>query len=95
MTKAGKRLLQFGDGTGTDYHDAYCNALIGGDCSCGLPAAVAAIEAEAVAARNAEIAAAVEAYRLIEPNEPDYPGPYYDGWHAALDAVLTIVEGTP
>ena len=86
MTESGKRLLE-----GLRLHGGHGTMF----CDWRPEPHIAAIEAEAVAARNVEIAAAVEAYRLIEPNEPDYPGPYYDGWHAALDAVLTIVEGTP
>jgi hypothetical protein len=33
----------------------------------------------------------IASLHLIEPNEPDLPGPYYDGWHAALDAVEAIL----
>ena len=56
---------------------------------------VLAIETEAVAAKRARIAENIEILRLIDPNEPDHPGPYYDGWHAALNAVLVIVETEP
>ena len=80
-TKAGKRLV---------------NGYIRGEMAfIAEPEDIAAIEAEAAAAKRVRIAENIEILRLIDPNEPDHPGPYYDGWHAALDAVLVIVETEP
>ena len=51
---------------------------------------IAAIEAEAVDARNAEIAEAVRGLRGVDWE-------YRDGWHNMVDraAVLAIVNGEP
>lgn len=42
---------------------------------------------------RARIRAGVETLGLVEPNEPDHPGPWYDGWYDALESVEGVVEG--
>lgn len=56
--------------------------------------AVAAIEAAALTAERARLRVAVEALHLVEPNEPDHAGPWYDGWHDALDTVARLLADT-
>jgi hypothetical protein len=74
-TEAGKDLLA------APFHHLACDTRVGHDCDCALPLRVRRIEAEAVAARNAEIAEAVRGL-------PDQ-GDHEFGWKAA---VLAIVE---
>ena len=42
---------------------------------------------------RARITASVRDLEVVEPNEPDHPGPWFDGWHEALASVLALVGG--
>ena len=53
---------------------------------------IAAIEAEAVAAERARIKAAMEWLEVRSASDDERPGIYWDGWLAALTAVLRIVD---
>ena len=53
---------------------------------------IAAIEAEAVAARNAEIAEAVRELRCPNSEHGPYGSAYRDGWYQAQAADLAIIE---
>ena len=44
-------------------------------------------------AERARIRAGVEGLRLGQPDDPDKPDPWWDGWHEALERVLRVIDG--
>ena len=50
---------------------------------------------QAVAAERARIVRETEWLQVRSPSDDEKPGWYWDGWHAAIAAVLAIVEGKP
>jgi len=59
-TAAGRALLTMNTpgpdaGQVSDFHSGYCDGLTGHECSCDLPFAILAIEAEAAAAERSRI----------------------------------------
>ena len=85
-TEAGKRLEGF-------LHSVHlCGEELNHSDIPRIRADIAAIEAEAVAARNAEIAHELEFLTVADASDRERPQWYWDGWHAAIAAVLAIIE---
>ena len=78
MTDAGKRM------------DAFLHGAVPGWSH--APSAIAAIEAEAVAAERARIAEAVRGLRCPNSEHGPYGSAYRDGWYQAQAADLAIIE---